>query len=390
MERAIKVTIDSDIPFIKGIIEPFADVDYVKGSEITKEMLAESDALIIRTRTKCNRDLLEGTPIKFIASATIGSDHVDLEWCRDAGIYFTNAAGCNAWGVVQYVITAIFYLYDKNGDSPKGKKLGIIGAGNVGERVASIAQCLGMTVLRCDPPIKSILEKDPLYYSPSVASLRDNQDFLRVERVHLSVCDYYDLEYVLDSSDIVSLHVPLNPSTLNMANEKFFSLMKDGAVFINSSRGEVVDERALLDARRNFSGVVIDVWKDEPSINLELLQTTDISTPHIAGYSLQGKINASIISTRNFGHFFGFRTLSTTPFEYPKGRKLDFTPSFENDPYVNLSNLIFTLYDIGEDSKTLKESPELFESIRNGYFYREEYSEEVKELFDIIIRKEYV
>lgn len=166
--------------------------------------------------------------------------------------------------------------------------------------------------------------------------------------------------------------------------------MKDGTVFINSSRGEVVDERALLDVRRNLSGVVIDVWKDEPSINVELLRATDISTPHIAGYSLQGKINASIISTRNFGHFFGIRTLATTPFEYPKGRKLDFTSSFENDPYVNLSNLIFTLYDIGEDSKTLKESPMLFESLRNGYFYREEYSEEVKELFDIIIRKEYV
>ncbi|MDD4058532.1 MAG: NAD(P)-dependent oxidoreductase, partial [Bacteroidales bacterium] len=217
MERKIKVMVDSDIPFVKGLIEPFAEVEYVKGSEITRERVAESDALIIRTRTKCNSQLLEGTKVKFIASATIGSDHVDLEWCKRAGIFFTNAAGCNAWGVVQYVISAIFYLYDKLGESPQNKILGIVGAGNVGERLASLAQNIGMRVLRCDPPIKSMLEKDPLFFSSAVTALRDDVSPFKVDRSHLRSDDFFDLDYLLKSSDIVTLHVPLISSTINMA-----------------------------------------------------------------------------------------------------------------------------------------------------------------------------
>ena len=390
MEKLIKVTVDSDIPFIKGIIEPFADVEYLKGTDITREVVMESDALIIRTRTRCNSDLLNGTKVKFIASATIGSDHVDIEWCKSQGIYFTNAAGCNAWGVVQYVITAIFYLYDKRGESPEGKVLGIIGAGNVGERLAKLAQDLGFKVLRCDPPLKSLLTKDPLYFSSEVASLRDEGNPFRVDRSELSFEDYADLEYLLNYSDIVTLHVPLNSSTINMANDHFFQSMKEGAVFINSSRGEVISEPSLLKFREKLSGVVLDVWRGEPDINRYLLSVADITTPHIAGYSLQGKINASVVSLNNLGRFFGFDALSKLPFEYQEPRRINFVPVRENDPFVNLSNLIFSLYDIWEDSKSLKDNPLRFESLRDNYAYREEYSNEVRELFEIIIKREYV
>ncbi|MDX9781837.1 MAG: 4-phosphoerythronate dehydrogenase [Bacteroidales bacterium] len=390
MDRVVKVTVDSDIPFIKGLLEPFAEVQYLKGSDIKRDLIADSDALIIRTRTKCNSELLSGSKVKFIASATIGSDHVDLEWCKESGIYFTNAAGCNAWGVVQYVLTSIFYLYDKAGESPEGKVLGIVGAGNVGERLASLAQSLGFKVLRCDPPLKSLLKKDPLYFSPEVASVRDEGVPFRVDRSDVSEGDYYELMSVLNLSDIVSLHVPLNPSTINMANDEFFKSMKDGAIFINSSRGEVVSEESLVRYRDKFSGIVLDVWKGEPQLNKNLLTFADITTPHIAGYSLQGKINASVVSLNNFGRFFGIETLSKLEIEYPEPKKLRFVPLRESDPYINLSNLIFSLYDIGEDSKALKENPDLFESLRNGYKYRDEYSDEVKEMFEIIINREYV
>jgi erythronate-4-phosphate dehydrogenase len=390
MERKIKVTVDSDIPFVNGLLEPFAEVEYMKGREITRERITDSDALIIRTRTKCNSQLLEGTKVKFIASATIGSDHVDVEWCKRAGIFFTNAAGCNAWGVVQYVLSAIFYLYDKLGESPQNKTLGIVGAGNVGERLASLAQNVGMSVLRCDPPIKSMLEKDPLFFSSAITALRDDASPFKVDRSHLRSDDFFDLDYLLKSSDIVTLHVPLISSTINMADDNFFSLMKENAIFINSSRGEVVSENSLLKSREKLSGIALDVWREEPEINRYLLSVADIATPHIAGYSIQGKINASILSLRNLGGFFNLNVLSNLPFEYPEPKKLNFKPSVESEPYVNLSNLIFTLYDIWEDSKTLKESPKSFEALRNGYNYRYEYSDEVKELFDIIIRREYV
>jgi erythronate-4-phosphate dehydrogenase len=390
MDRVVKVTVDSDIPFIKGLLEPFAEVQYLKGSDIKRDLIADSDALIIRTRTKCNSELLSGSKVKFIASATIGSDHVDLEWCKESGIYFTNAAGCNAWGVVQYVLTSIFYLYDKAEESPERKVLGIVGAGNVGERLASLAQSLGFKVLRCDPPLKSLLKKDPLYFSPEVASVRDEGMPFRVDRSDVSEGDYYELMSVLNLSDIVSLHVPLNPSTINMANDEFFKSMKDGAIFINSSRGEVVSEESLVRYRDKFSGIVLDVWKGEPQLNKNLLTFADITTPHIAGYSLQGKINASVVSLNNFGRFFCIETLSKLEIEYPEPKKLRFVPLRESDPYINLSNLIFSLYDIGEDSKALKENPDLFESLRNGYNYRDEYSDEVKEMFEIIINREYV
>lgn len=368
MEKAIKVVVDSDIPFIRGIIEPYASVEYLKGSEFSNEKISNSDALIIRTRTKCNRELLENTNIKFIASATIGSDHVDLDWCRENGIYFTNAAGCNAWAVVQYVITSIFYLFDKRGESPKGITLGVIGAGNVGERLATLATMLGMNVLRCDPPLK--------------ARMNDNSSVSKIE--------YYDLEYVLRNSDVVSLHVPLDSSTRGMANDWFFGSLKEGAAFINTSRGEVVVEEALIKATDNLSGLVIDVWRDEPNINRELLCKADISTPHIAGYSIQGKINASVISLNSLGRFFNIDPLSEYSFKHTEPPKLTFMPLEDCDPYINLSNLIFTLYDIGEDSKALKESPLLFESLRNSYAYREEYSEEVKYMFNKIIRDEQI
>lgn len=390
MERRPRIAADSDIPFLNGIIEPYADVVYLKGKDMTRESIGEADALIIRTRTKCNRELLEGTNVKFIASATIGSDHADLDYCRSRGIFFTNAAGCNAWGVVQYVMTAIFCSFSKRDQNPQGLTLGIVGAGNVGERLAKTAELAGFRVLRCDPPVQSLLENDPAYFSIAAASLRGDGGKFRIDRSKLKAGDFCTLEQLLKESDIVSLHVPLNKETEGMAGNSFFESMKNGAMFINSSRGEVLNETALLKFRHKFASVVIDVWSGEPQICEDLLHSADIATPHIAGYSLQGKINATVMSVNSIGRFLGIEDLALYDMEYPVLRDPDFRPDKTGTWFSNMSGLFASHYDIEKDSTALKNSPGSFEELRENYAYRNEYSESVFELIEIINKREYV
>jgi len=390
MDRRPLIVADSDIPFLRGIPEPYADVIYVAGKEITRDVIMDADALIIRTRTRCNRELLEGTKVKFIASATIGSDHIDLEYCSSHGIFFTNAAGCNAWGVVQYVMTAIFKCYSRDSHSPEGLTLGIIGAGNVGERLARTAELTGLKVKRCDPPLRTLLASDPGYFSNSAAALRGDGGKFRVDRSKLTMDDYYSLDEVLATSDIISLHVPLDKNTRGMASESFFEKIREGTMFINSSRGEVLDDNALLTFREKFRAVVIDVWNGEPELNMELLAAADIATPHIAGYSLQGKINATVLSVNHTGRFFGIEDLALYDIEYPFVREPGFRLDSSGSWFTNMSALFAAYYDIEADDRALRESPQSFEELRAGYAYRNEYSESVFELIEIINKREYV
>ena len=225
----MKIVVDKDIPFISGVFEPYSQVVYLPGKDITKDVVADADALVVRTRTKCNQSLLEGTSVKFISTATIGTDHIDLEYCEKAGIVVTNAAGCNAGGVMQYVFTALYGMASEKGillphcgmsdnDMPVKKVLGVIGVGNVGSRVANMGEYMGFEVLRCDPAKE---REQTLKFNRGELHLKDFKD-------------YYSLEYVLENSDIVTLHTDLNPTSRGLADMEFFSRMKDGAVFINS------------------------------------------------------------------------------------------------------------------------------------------------------------
>lgn len=389
----IKVVVDSDIPYIKGVLEPFASVEYKKGKDISRSDAMNSDAFIIRTRTKCNEQMLNGGRVRFIASATIGRDHVDEEFCERAGIRFTNAAGCNAWGVVQYVYTAIFHIASgrcatlpanqiiprwlgRSGDL-KGVTIGIIGAGNVGERLASVAENFGLRVLRCDPPLKALLMKNH--------NLFDGDPL----RNGISESDYHTLDEVLTRSDIVTLHVPLNGETFGMADTSFFASMKDGALFINSSRGEVVDEDALIKAiiTGKVDNAVIDVWRGEPEINRNLLGISTIATPHIAGYSLEGKINATTMSVRSFAEYFGIEGLKNFSIgteslssSFVDGLRLinDSCSSVENDSCTDsIARALESLFPIGEDNLKLRRDPSKFEELRSEYNYRREIPSEV-------------
>ncbi|MCI1779852.1 MAG: NAD(P)-binding domain-containing protein, partial [Bacteroidales bacterium] len=225
----MRIVIDKDIPFITGVFEPFAEVSYIKGGEISSGDVKEADAMIIRTRTKCVPALLEGSSIKLIATATIGCDHIDMDYCERKGIKVVNAAGCNSGGVLQYVFTALFAVaYGRSlplyyGTAPGRKSvIGIIGVGHVGSRVADFAEYLGFKVLRNDP----LKEREQ--------TLAFNAGKLKLEDFKT----YYSLEYLLANSDIVTIHVPLTSKTRGMVDEGFMSGLKDGAILINTSRGE--------------------------------------------------------------------------------------------------------------------------------------------------------
>lgn len=381
MNSKIKIIADAEIPFLKGVFEPFADIVYLKGSEINARAVRDSDALIVRTRTNCNSGLLENSRIKFIASATIGTEHVDKEYCNKNGIYFSSAAGCNAWGVVQYVITAIFNVCNKLGTDPRGKTLGIVGAGNVGERLAQTALCFGMNVLRCDPPVKELIAKDPDFFKTASVALRGEIGEFYVDRNHLSSSDYFPLNDLLEKSDIVSLHTPLNDSTREMVDEEFLSRLKKGAIFINSSRGEVTKEKELISYRDKLGAIVTDVWSREPLLNLDLMRISDIATSHIAGYSLEGKANATRIIVNKFGGFYGIDELTKFSIELPLVSSYNFIPDRNISGLKNIVTLLEKIYPIEEDVKLLKNNPGSFEYLRGNYNYRREY---LPELFDII------
>ena len=266
----MKIVVDKKIPFINGVLEKHADVVYLEGRDISRKDLLDADALIIRTRTTCNRELLEGTSVRFIASATIGFDHIDTAFCEAKKIFWTNAAGCNSSSVQQYIAGALVCLAEKLDITLSGKTIGVVGVGNVGRKIAKLCEAVGMKTLLSDPPR---------------------------QRTEGSDC-FVSLEKVVEESDIITLHVPLNRNsidkTLHMGNESFFARLKKGQILINSSRGEVVDSIALKSCLRRgtLAACILDVWEHEPDVDRELLKLVDIGTPHIAGYSADGKANA--------------------------------------------------------------------------------------------------
>ncbi len=339
----MKIVADVDVPFLKGVLEPYAEVVYKKGPEITSADVKDADALILRTRTRCDAALLEGSSVKLIATATIGTDHVDFDYCNSHGIDVQNAAGCNAGGVMQYVFSALYGIAARKGIKIEGGTIGIVGVGNVGRRVEQMAEYLGFKVLRCDPPR---------------ADAEGPEGFC-------------SLEYLLENSQIVTMHVPLDETTRKMADAVFFSHMQPGAIFINASRGEVVDEAALKMAMPKLGATVIDTWNNEPNVDEELVDLADIATPHIAGYSYQGKQMGTAMAVRAVARHFGLEAL------------YDFFPADEPDHEPVLLDLhgknhgqiaaVFQYnYPIFTDDFRFRMDPARFEKLRSEYQYRRE------------------
>lgn len=335
----MKVIVDDKIPYIREAIARVADeVVYLPGGSISATDVHDADALIVRTRTRCNRQLLEGSRVQFIATATIGFDHLDTEYLREAGIRWTNCPGCNAASVAQYLHTTLLLLEQERGLSLLHSTLGVVGVGHVGTLVATVGHRLGMKVLLCDPP-----------------------------RAEQGEEGFLPLETLMAEADVITFHTPLvrsgNHPTLHMANEDFFRALARKPIIINTSRGEVVEGDALLNALDNgwVREAILDVWENEPHIDLRLLERTYLGTPHIAGYSADGKANATRMSLEALCRHFGLPHTSfddITPPPAPEG----INPA---DP--------LSLYDPRRDSQALKDNPEEFEHLRGNYPLRREH-----------------
>ncbi len=344
MNNRITILADKAIPFLEGVFEPYADVIYIPGGEIDAESVRGADALMIRTRTKCNAQLLEGSKVKFIATATIGTDHIDFPYCDSHGIVVRNAPGCNAGGVMEYVFSALYGLASRRAISLEGDTIGIIGVGHVGSLIERMGLALGFKVLKCDPPRAKA--EGPF--------------------------GFCDLDYLLQNSQIVTMHTPLDETTRGMADSRFFSLMQPGAFFINSSRGEVVDEEALKKAIPKLGPVIIDTWNHEPNIDLELMDKVAIATPHIAGYSYQGKQNGTAAAVRAVAHYFGITQLyeffPKTELEENEAVKLHLKGLNQGE----IAALLQYNYPIFTDDFMLRIAPGDFDKLRSEYKYRRE------------------
>ena len=339
----MKVVADADVPVLKGVLEPYGEVVYKKGPEISRDDVRDADALILRTRTRCDAALLEGSSVSLIATATIGTDHVDFDYCNSHGIEVKNAAGCNAGGVMQYVFSALYGVAARKGIKIDGGTIGIIGVGNVGKKVEQMSEYLGFNVLRCDPPRAKAEGAD----------------------------GFCSLEYLLENSQVVTMHVPLDDMTRKMADEAFFALMKPGTIFINASRGEVVDENALKASMPKLGAVVIDTWNNEPNIDVELVDMVDIATPHIAGYSYQGKQMGTAMAVRAVAHHFGIESL----YEFFPEDEPDHEPmllDLKGKNHGQIAAVFQYNYPIFTDDFRFRMEPSKFEKLRSEYQYRRE------------------
>lgn len=345
----MKVVVDDKIPFIHEAIEQIADsVIYRPGSAITADDVRNADVLIVRTRTKCDRKLLEGSRIKFIATATIGFDHLDLAFLKENGIAWSNCPGCNANSVGQYIYSCLLLLHREKGLDLHNTTIGIVGAGHVGIAVKKAITPLGVRVLLNDPPRQSI---------------QQNNSFTGERET------FFSLKELQEQCNIISFHTPLIRNgahpTYHVADETFFDQLKQKPIIINTSRGEVIDNSALLCAleKECVQEAIIDTWENEPHINLALLNKVYIGTPHIAGYSADGKANATRMALDAIClHFNLPRQFHIDPPCLPA----TFNPSEDKE------ELALQLYNPHRDDLRLKAHPELFEEMRGNYPLRRE------------------
>ncbi|MGK9477743.1 4-phosphoerythronate dehydrogenase [Melioribacter sp. OK-6-Me] len=350
------IVADENIPQVKSAFGQFGDVRLFHGRSITNKDLIDADVLLVRSITKVDKNLLEGTKVKFVATATIGTDHIDQDYLRKNGIQFADAAGCNAYSVAEYVISAITEIFFRNNVSFHNSTLGIIGYGNIGTKVDAFARSLGIDTIINDPPLK-----------------RKSGD----EK-------FKSLQEALDC-DIITFHVPLNKggldNTIHLLNENNIKNIKDGSLLINSSRGPVVDNIALKNVLKHNKRfyAVLDVWENEPSIDRELLNIADIATPHIAGYSYEGKLNSTLFVYNKFCEYIGVEK-TWKPDYLSLQNNLIKPPQTENNVEL-MKYILNNIYDINEDSIKLKEGiklsdeqfPRYFDDLRKNYKIRREF-----------------
>ena len=345
----MKILADAHIPYLKGVIEQFGEVEYLPGNQFSKESIKDKDALIVRTVTHFGEEILSGSSVKIICSATIGYDHIDTDYCETNGIAWKTAPGCNANSVEQYITASLLYLAEKYNLDLKEKTIGIVGVGNVGSKVEIACKNLGMRVLLNDPPREKI-EGSSIFV---------------------------DIKTIKRESDFITFHTPLIKTgefkTFHLADSSFFSELNGKPFIINAARGGVTCNKSLKDAIINnkISGAVIDCWENEPGIDLELLKLVDIATPHIAGYSADGKWTATRMSIENLTEFFNLQIVPNyLEIPAPAEPVIDLSGVPEES---QLSHSVWHSYNPLNESQLLKQQPDRFYWFRSNYPLRREY-----------------
>lgn len=349
----MRIIIDSHIPHIQGLIEPFAAVEYLEPGDITASAVREADALIVRTRTRCDAALLDGSRVKFIGSATIGTDHIDLEYCSSHGITVRNAPGCNAPAVAQWVFCAIAaWMRHRDITTPDGLTLGIVGVGHIGSIVARWGQQLGFNVLLNDPP-REMTERTEI--TEKTDGLGENKDG--------SFDDIFSpLDELQRRCDIITFHTPLTSDgqwpTWHLCDRQFLEGLTRCRLLLNAARGPIADNAALLQWQGDIG---LDCWENEPGISPALLEKAIVATPHIAGYSAEGKQRGTAMMLVALNEHYGW----------------DIPIPVIDAPATGAANVsldaIAASYDIMADTARLKANPAAFESQRNHYLHRPEY-----------------
>ncbi len=356
----MKIIADENIPFVEEGFRPLGAVRVMSGRAITHEALKDAEMLVVRSITRVDRALLDGTPVRFVGTCTIGFDHIDLGYLAKHGIAFASAPGSNATSVAEYIVYGTLEFAHRLGFRLEGKTLAVIGVGNVGSRVARRGEALGMRVLLNDPPLA-----------------RATGD-----------AKYRPLDEVLPEADIVTLHVPLEKDgqdpTWRMVNEPFLARMKRGAILFNSSRGGVQDERALLAAKRSgkLAALFLDVWADEPEVDVETLAAADLASPHICGYSADGKVAGVVMIQRAACKVLGVKSDWDPSDQLPPPALREATLSECGGHFEDvLRPLVLATYDFPGDDRRMREILALpadkrakhFDALRKDYPCRREF-----------------
>lgn len=345
----MRIIADNTVPYLKGILEPVADVSYLDSKDFTPDNVRDADALIVRSIDKCTRQLLEGSRVRLITTATIGFDHIDTHYCDEAGVIWENAPGCNAASVGQYVLSSLIHTSLQQDESLEGKTIGIVGVGHVGSIVEKLCEAMGMRILRNDPP--------------------------RAEREGME--RFVSLDTIAEEADIITLHVPLTQEgehpTYHLADTAFFGKLKRKPWFINSCRGAVCDTQALLQAKQAglVSDLIIDCWENEPDIDRTLLAKATIATPHIAGFSADGKANGTRMCLEQIERHLGLRIekIGEVIPPAPTDERIDLDRFQEH----RIEQAILATFNPATIDRALRESPGRFEWFRSHYAHPREF-----------------
>ena len=350
----MKILVDENMPYARELFSRLGEVRAVPGRPIPTDALTDADALMVRSVTKVNEALLGDKAIKFVGTATAGTDHVDQPWLAQAGIGFSAAPGCNAIAVVEYVFSALLMLAERDGFALADRTVGIVGVGNVGGRLQKRLEALGIKTLLCDPP------------------RADNGD----------EGDFRSLDDLVAEADVITFHTPLYKEgqykSLHLADEALIRRLKPGTILINASRGPVVDNAALLkclEAGQELS-VVLDVWEPEPDLNLALLDKVDLGTSHIAGYTLEGKARGTTQVFEAYSQFIGQpqEVALSTLLPAPEFGRISLHGPLDQP---TLKRLVHLVYDVRRDDAPLRKVagiPGEFDKLRKNYLERREWS----------------